>query len=61
MRFVKSMKRNPYFLILVFGIVSLLGDIVYEGTRGINGQYLSFLGATAAIVGFVSGLGELVG
>ena len=43
------------------GIVSLFGDITYEGARSITGPYLFLLGASAAAVGFVSGIGELLG
>jgi len=53
--------RTAYVSILLLGIVSLMGDIVYEGSRGLIPDYLRFLGATAFIVGFVSGLGEFLG
>ncbi|HQD62778.1 MAG TPA: MFS transporter [Defluviitoga sp.] len=43
------------------GIVSLLGDIVYEGARSISGPYLALLGAGASIIGIVGGIGEFVG
>jgi len=43
------------------GIVSLMGDVVYEGSRGIIPDYLYFLGASALIVGLISGLGEFIG
>lgn len=48
------------FIVLI-GIVSLFADMTYEGARSITGPYLGFLGASATIVGIVSGLGELVG
>lgn len=54
-------RRNAYRIIVLFGIVSLFGDMVYEGARGIIPQYLSFLGAAALLVGSVSGLGDFVG
>jgi MFS family permease len=54
-------RRNAYLAILVLGIVSLLGDVVYEGSRGIVPDYLGFLGATAAVVGLVGGLGDFLG
>jgi MFS family permease len=41
--------------------VSLFGDMTYEGARSITGPYLAILGASGAAVGFVAGLGELVG
>jgi MFS family permease len=44
-----------------FGIVSLFGDMVYEGARGLIPQYLSLLGATALLVGAISGLGDFTG
>ena len=48
-------------LILLLGIVSLLGDIVYEGCRSVAGPYLKLLGASAFAVGLVSGVGEFLG
>lgn len=48
------------FIVLI-GIVSLFADMTYEGARSITGPYLGVLGASATIVGVVSGLGELVG
>jgi len=54
-------RKNAYLGILLLGIVSLLGDIVYEGSRGIVPGYLELLGATAFIVGFVGGLGDFLG
>jgi len=56
-----GLKRSVYEAILLFGIVSLMGDIIYEGSRGIVPDYLKFLGASAVLVGFVSGLGEFLG
>ena len=49
-----------YFIILL-GIVSLFGDVTYEGARSIAGPYLATLGASASIVGLVSGIGEFAG
>lgn len=48
-------------VIVLLGLVSLLGDIIYEGARSITGPYLAVLGASAAVVGFVSGIGEFIG
>ncbi len=58
---MKNLKTTALRLILLFGLISLLGDIIYEGARGVNGPYLETLGASAAIVGLVAGLGELLG
>lgn len=54
-------RRNALKFIIWLGIVSLLADVTYEGARGITGAYLAVLGANAKIVGFVAGLGELIG
>jgi MFS family permease len=47
--------------VLIFGVVSAFGDVVYEGARSIVGPYLATYGATAALVGVVTGAGEAVG
>jgi MFS family permease len=49
-----------YFIILL-GIVSLFGDITYEGARSVTGPYLATLGASASVVGLVAGIGEFIG
>lgn len=43
------------------GIVSLFSDMTHEGARSILGEYLNLTGASAATIGFVSGIGELCG
>jgi MFS family permease len=57
----KDLKRKAYIAIMLMGVVSMLGDIVYESGRGIAPDYLYFLGASAFLVGLTSGIGELVG
>lgn len=47
--------------IIFFGAVSLFADATYEGARSITGPFLEVLGAEAATVGLVVGLGELIG
>lgn len=47
--------------VLLMGVVSLLADACYEGARSAIGPYLAHLGASATIVGFIAGTGELVG
>ena len=54
-------RRRAFRVIIAFGIVSLLADVVYEGARSILGPYLLTLGASAAVVGLISGIGEFVG
>src|SRR6266516_1633225 len=53
--------RTAFRFVLIIGIVNLFADLTYEGGRGIVGPFLGSLGASAAIVGFVAGFGELMG
>lgn len=48
-------------VIILFGVISLLGDAVYESARGANSQYFDLLGISAAKVGLVFGIGEFLG
>ena len=43
-----------------FGFVSLAADMVYEGARSVHGPLLAALGASAVVVGLVTGAGEAV-
>ncbi len=56
----KRMSQAMVFIVL-FGIVSLFSDMTHEGASSIRGAYMSLLGASAATIGFISGLGELIG
>ena len=59
---VQSFDRHSALAFIVaLGVVSLFADMAYEGMRGISGPFLGLLGASAGIVGFVAGLGELAG
>lgn len=49
---------SAWRFVTTFGVVSLLADIVYEGARSITGPLLASLGATAVVVGVVTGVGE---
>jgi MFS family permease len=53
--------KNAYVAILLLGIVSLLGDVVYEGSRGIVTPYLEFLLTPAFAIIFVGRFGEFLG
>src|SRR5216110_3521220 len=53
--------RSAFSFVLIIGIVNFFADLTYEGARGIVGPFLGSLGASAAIVGFVAGFGELMG
>ena len=58
---MNNQKRTAFQLIFLFGLVSLFGDMVYEGARSVNGPYLKTLGANAAVVGLVAGVAEFLG
>ncbi len=47
--------------VLLLGVVSLFADFAYEGSRSVLGPYLAMLGASAFVVGTVTGFGELAG
>jgi predicted MFS family arabinose efflux permease len=47
--------------VLIIGIANFFADLTYEGARGITGPFLGSLGASATVIGFVAGFGELVG
>jgi len=53
--------RSALQFVLIIGIANFFADFTYEGARGIVGPFLGSLGASAAIIGFVAGLGELMG
>ena len=53
--------RSALQFVVIIGIANFFADFTYEGARGIVGPFLGSLGASAAIVGFVAGLGELMG
>lgn len=56
-----SLKAAAYKFVILIGMVSLFADMAYESARSINGAYLQQLGASATMVGFIAGFGELVG
>ena len=47
--------------VLLVGVMSFFADFTYEGSRSIIGPYLALLGAGAAAIGIITGLGELLG
>jgi predicted MFS family arabinose efflux permease len=53
--------RSALHFVIIIGIANFFADFTYEGARGIIGPFLGSLGASAAIVGFVAGFGELLG
>ena len=49
---------SPWRVVVGFGTVSLAADMVYEGARSVYGPLLASLGASALVVGAVTGAGE---
>ena len=49
---------SPWRTVIGFGVVSLAADMVYEGARSVTGPLLASLGASAVLVGLVSGASE---
>jgi MFS family permease len=58
---LRNKKEIALHFIILMGIVSLLGDIAYEGARSVTGPYLYILGASAFVVSLIGGLGEFIG
>jgi len=49
---------SAWRFIVWFGMVSLFADFVYEGARAVTGPFLAHLGASAVLVGVITGFGE---
>ena len=56
-----NVKKTAFAFIMLIGVVSLFSDMTHEGAASIMGAYLGIAGASAATIGFVSGLGECIG
>jgi len=52
---------TAFRFVLVLGIANFFADMTYEGARSVTGPFLGTLGASAAVVGFTAGFGELLG
>src|SRR5436309_5816950 len=52
---------SAFTFVLTLGVVNLFADVTYEGGASINGPFLGSLGASAAAVSIVAGLGEFLG
>lgn len=57
----KNIQTAALSFIVLMGIVSLFSDMTHEGAKSILGDFLSLAGASAAVIGFISGLGEMIG
>ena len=54
-------RKTILAFIVLMGIVSMFSDMTHEGAASIIGAYLSLAGASAAAIGFTSGLGGFIG
>ncbi len=54
-------KNSAMMFIVLLGVVSLFSDMTHEAATSIKGAYLLILGASASTIGFISGVGELLG
>jgi MFS family permease len=52
---------RAFRFVLLVGVLSFFADFTYEGSRSILGPFLGGLGASATIVGIVTGFGEFLG
>ena len=52
---------DAFTFVLTLGIVNLFADTTYEGGASINGPFLGTLGATAAAISIIAGVGEFLG
>lgn len=59
MKYIRIDKATKF--VVLIGLVSLFSDMTYEAARSINGSFLQVLGTNGATVGWVAGLGELLG
>jgi MFS family permease len=54
-------RRRALRFVFLIGVLSFFADFSYEGSRSIIGPYLAMLQASGAVVGIVTGFGELLG
>jgi MFS family permease len=52
---------HAFRFVLTMGVVNLFADMTYEGGASINGPFLGTLGARAAAISIIAGLGEFLG
>jgi hypothetical protein len=57
----RTLRRRALRFVVLVGILSFFADFTYEGSRSILGPFLAGLGASATIVGIVTGFGEFLG
>jgi MFS family permease len=61
MRRASAVAGSAFAFVLTMGVVNLFADMTYEGAASINGPFLGTLGAEAASISIIAGLGEFLG
>jgi MFS family permease len=56
-----AVTSSAFAFVLTMGIVNLFADMTYEGGASINGPFLGTLGASAAAISIIAGVGEFLG
>jgi hypothetical protein len=51
---------SAFAFVQILGVVKLFADMTFEGGAAINGQFLATLGASAAAVSIIAGVGEFL-
>ena len=59
----KGMLKEPSFaeVVILFGLISLFGDVLYEGARGVLVPYLDFLKVSVFVISVSLGAAEFLG
>lgn len=58
---MRGVAASAFAFVLTMGLVNLFADMTYEGGASINGPFLGTLGASAAAISMIAGLGEFLG
>src|SRR4051812_9114888 len=60
-RAMRPAATSAFNFVLTLGAVNLFADMTYEGGGSVNGPFLGSLGASAATISIVAGVGEFLG
>src|SRR4051812_24907832 len=60
-KYIKPFASSAFMFVFTMGIVNLFADMTYEGGASINGPFLGTLGASAAAISIIAGIGEFLG
>src|SRR5438876_3956550 len=57
----RGIAASAFAFVMTMGLVNLFADMTYEGGGSINGPFLGSLGASAAAISIIAGVGEFLG